>query len=161
MISLARHALEHREAIEYDLLTQTGHEFDDIGRSLSWDALDSFLRNVGIDSALARELKPDTAAWATTLKTNAILADIVDELAQINANLVAIGARRPAKKPKPYPRPWRDQNTDEQHFGKGALPPDELRKWFERKRAENNARSSTGHNYSHPGNAGGTTEDNG
>lgn len=161
MIGLAKHVLEHREAIQYDLLKETGHEFNDIGRALSWDALDSFLRNVGLDSALARELKPEMAAWATPLKTNTILADIADELAQINANLVAIGAGRPAKKPRPYPRPWRDQNTDEQHFGKGALPPDELRKWFERKRAENNARSSTGHNHSHPGDAGCTTENNG
>ena len=160
MISLARHALEHREAIQYDLLKETGHEFGDIGRTLSWDALDSFLRNVGLDSALARELKPDTAAWATTFKTNAILADIVDELAQINSNLVAIGSQKPAKKVKPYPRPWKLDPSDGKKIGSGGLPPAELRKWFERKRAEH-ARSSTGHNNSHPGDAGCTTENNG
>lgn len=160
MISLARHALEHREAIQYDLLSKTGHEFNDIGRTLSWDALDSFLRNVGLDSALARELKPEMAAWATPLKTNAILADIADELAQINANLVAIGSHKPAKKVKPYPRPWKLDPSDGKKIGSGGLPPAELRKWFERKRAEH-ARSSTGHNNSHPGDAGRTTEDNG
>ena len=41
------------------------------------------------------------AAWATPLKTNSILADIADELAQINANLVALGSHKPAKKVKP------------------------------------------------------------
>ena len=161
MISLAKHVLEHREAVQYDLLTETGHEFGDIGRTLSWDALDSFLRNVGLDSALARKLKPDTAAWATPLKTNAILADIVDELAQINANLVAIGSGKPAKKVKPYPRPWKQDPSDGKKIGSGGLPPAELRKWFERKRAEHHARSSTGHNNSHPGDAGCTTENNG
>ena len=160
MIGLAKHVLEHREAIQYDLLKETGHEFGDIGRTLSWDALDSFLRNVGLDSALARELKPDTAAWATPLKTNAILADIVDELAQINANLVALGSHKPAKKVKPYPRPWKLDPSDGKKIGSGGLPPAELRKWFERKRAEH-ARSSTGHNNSHPGDAGCTTENNG
>ena len=160
MIGLAKHILEHREAIQYDLLKETGHEFGDIGRTLSWDALDSFLRNVGLDSALARELKPDTAAWATTFKTNAILADIADELAQINANLVALGSHKPAKKVKPYPRPWKLDPSDGKKIGSGGLPPAELRKWFERKRAEH-ARSSTGHNNSHPGDAGCTTENNG
>lgn len=161
MIGLAKQIQEHRGAIEYDLLTKTGHSINDIGRSLSWDALDSFLSNIGLDSALARELKPDTAAWATTFKTNAILADIMDELAQINSNLVAIGSQKPARKVKPYPRPWRQEPADGKKIGSGGLPPAELRKWFKKKRAEHHARSSTGHNNSHPGDAGCTTENNG
>ena len=160
MIGLAKHILEHREAIQYDLLKESGHEFGDIGRTLSGDALDSFLRNVGLDSALARELKPEMSAWATPLKTNSILADIADELAQINANLVALGSHKPAKKVKPYPRPWKLDPSDGKKIGSGGLTPAELRKWFERKRAEH-ARSSTGHNNSHPGDAGCTTENNG
>ena len=160
MIGLAKHILEQREAIQYDLLKEPGHDFNDLGRTLSWDALDSFLRNVGLDSALARELKPEMAAWATPLKTNTILADIADELAQINANLVALGSHKPAKKVKPYPRPWKLDPSDGKKIGSGGLPPAELRKWFERKRAEH-ARSSTGHNNSHPGDAGCTTENNG
>ena len=87
-----------------------------------------------------REIHPEQADWAGTLRTNLILVDIWDMLAQINANIVAIGSRRPAKKVKPYPTPWRKLPEEEQHFGKGALPPDELRKWFEEKRK--NASSS-------------------
>lgn len=133
---LATNVLEHREAVEYDLLTKTGHCIDDIGRSLPWDALDSFFRCLGPDSALMREIHPEQADWAGTLRTNLILVDIWDMLAQINANIVAIGSRRPAKKVKPYPTPWRKLPEEEQHFGKGALPPDELRKWFEEKRKQ-------------------------
>ena len=83
-----------------------------------------------------REMHPDESAWSTQVKTNAILADIFDMLAQINANLVALGSRRPAKQPKPYPRPIKKKPDQERHFGSDPLPPDELRKWFEMKRKE-------------------------
>lgn len=136
MISLARAVLEHREAIEYDLLTQTGHEIDDIGRSLSWDALDSFFRCIGPNSALMRELYPDKAEWGETLKTNKILADIYDSLSQINANIVALAEKKPAKKIKPYPRPDVKRPDEERHFGRDGLPPDKLREWFENKRKQ-------------------------
>ena len=80
------------------------------------------------------ELDPDLARWSGVPKTNAILADIYDMLAMINANLCAIGSRKQAKKPPSYPRPG-DKNK--QHIGgKNALPPDELRAWFEMKRKE-------------------------
>ena len=158
IISLAKFSLEHREAMEYDLLTKTGHEFIDIGRTLSWDALDSFLQFIGPDSALFREKDPELARWATTLKTNEILADIWDVLSAINNNLVAIGSRKPAKKYKPYPRPWK-KNEDTKKIGSDALPVDELEKWMEEKR-EQHARNSAGDHNSHPSSAGGSTENN-
>ena len=90
-----------------------------------------------------KELNPDVSEWSSATKTNAILADIFDVLALINANLMAIGSGRPAKKPKPYPRPKRPEDENVRHFGSGALPPDKLREWFRQKRIEY-ARSSTG-----------------
>lgn len=82
------------------------------------------------------ELHPETAAWGTTMKTNAILADIYDLLAKINHNLVVLGGGR-AGNPKPYPRPGKKAgNENERHIGSGALPPAELEKWFEEKRRE-------------------------
>lgn len=134
MISLARAIEQHREAIEYDLLTKTGHEVNDIGRTLSWDALDSFFKHIEPTSALMRDLYPEESAWFTTAKTNRILADIFDMLAQINANLVGLAERKPAKKPKPYPRPGQKPSDEEKHFGRGGLPPGQLREWFEAKR---------------------------
>jgi hypothetical protein len=107
---------------------------DDIGRSLPWRALGSFIENITPDSALAYELDPKMSAWATARQTNILLADIFDMLAIINANLMAFGGKKP-KKPAKYPRPWReDQNKETRHFGKDPLPIAELDKWFERKR---------------------------
>lgn len=83
-----------------------------------------------------RELNPETSPWASSIKTNAILADIYDLLAVMNSNLIAVHTGKPAKKPKPYPRPGKRENGDTQHFGSGALPPDKLREWFDKKRAK-------------------------
>lgn len=82
------------------------------------------------------ELQPEIATWSTRMKTNLILADIVDLLQQINANLVAHATGRPARAVKPYPRPGNRKKDPEDttHIGSGALPPDELRAWMEEKR---------------------------
>ena len=131
IISLAKFAEEHHGAITFDLLTKTNYQLDDVGGALSWCALDSFIRNLNSDSALARDLGKSTG-WENTLTTNRILADIYDLLQVINGNLCALrnGKR---KKIKPYPRPT-DKGDDKKKFGKGALPLSELKKWFEVKR---------------------------
>lgn len=72
-----------------------------------------------------RELRPDISIWGTTAKTNALLADIFDMLAAINANLCAKGSGKRAKRPKPYPRPG--ENKTERKIGK-PMPIDELHK---------------------------------
>ena len=132
---LAAFVLEHREAVEYDLLTRTGYQLSDVGGRLDWAALKSFVAHSPVDGALLRELHPDIAAWATTAKTNAILADIYDLVALAFAYM-RTPAGQSVKRPKPYPRPVKQNNENVHHFGKDGLPPDELRKWFERKRQE-------------------------
>ena len=134
MIGLTKYVLEHRKAIERDFFVETGHELREIGRTLSWSTLDAFLSHIRPDSALAKELDPKMSSWATCTKTNMILASIYDLLAVINSNLCAKGTGKKPKKPKPYPRPWIEEKKPEvTHIGKDALPPDELRKWFEEK----------------------------
>lgn len=99
-----------------------------MGGALSWGSLASFIKNLGTDSALARDLDKATG-WEDTIKTNAILADIYDLLQVINANLVSFasgGKKKP--KIKPYPRPGGDKNT--KRLGRGALPLDQLREWI-------------------------------
>lgn len=91
------------------------------------------MHRIDLGSETARDLDPDLAAWAGTPKTNAILADIFDMLAMINANLCAMGTGKRASKPKSYPRPG---DRDKKKVGKNALPPDQLREWFARKREE-------------------------
>lgn len=133
---------EHAGAIEYDLLTKTGHELKDVGSSLSWDALTSFISHGEPESALAKDMDEEYYLWSLRLKTNGILADIFDMLAQINANLVAIGSHEKAKPVKPYPRPGMESRRgDTQQIGKGALPRDEFRKWLAQKRKEHNGRN--------------------
>ena len=83
------------------------------------------------DSALARDLGKATG-WESTLRTNMILADIFDMLQLINTNICAMGGGK-RKQIKPYPRPGKDEDN-KRHFGKGALPYDELKKWMEAKR---------------------------
>ena len=78
-------------------------------------------------------MDPDLASWGGTVKTNAILADIYDLLGMINANICAMGTGKKARKPKAYVRPG-DRNA--QKVGKDALPPDQLREWFAKKRRE-------------------------
>ena len=121
-MSLAQFVNENSEAIEYDLLTRTGYCLQDVGRSLSWTALNSFIKNTPPDSALMRNLRPDLYQWSTQAKTNAILADIYDVLSMINANLCAKGSGKRPKRPKPYPRP---QSNHNEHIGT-PMPVDEL-----------------------------------
>lgn len=104
-----------------------------MGRTLSWRALRSFIGNTTPDSALAREINPKIAVWATQAKTNSILADIFDLLATINANLVAVGSGKRAKKPKRYERPVETDNT-KRLGSKDALPRDAMHAWIEEKR---------------------------
>lgn len=87
-------------------MTQTGYTLDEVGRSLPWGALGSFLHNVKPDSALAAELKPDIAEWSTTYKTNVILADLYDLIAQIGIVLAVKGTKKRPQKAPEYPREW-------------------------------------------------------
>lgn len=115
-------------------MTQTGHDLSCIGNDISWHGVGSFLRNIGADSATARELRPDLAEWATRAKTNALLADLFDLLSVMNANIVGIGSGRRPKRPKFYPRPG--ERKDEKRFGRNPLPKDDLKKWLEEKRRQ-------------------------
>lgn len=132
------------------MLKETGKELNDIGRSLSWDALDSFLQYSSPDSAIVREMNPELSEWSSATKTNAILADIFDALMLINANIVAQGSGKPAKKPKPYPRPGGKKPDQERHFGAKPLPQRELHRWIEERRTRH-ARNSTSHHKRNSG----------
>ena len=113
-------------------MTRTQYQVDDIGGALSWGALYAFIKNLGGDSALARDLGKATG-WETTLQTNIILADIFDLLQVIHADLVAwaSGGKKKAKN-KPYPRPGRAEDN-KRKLGTGAMPLKELREWMNRR----------------------------
>lgn len=131
IVSLAKFCEEHSGALSYDLLTRTNYQLDDVGGTLSWSSLYSFIKNLKSDSALARDLGRSTG-WEDTLQTNILLADIYDLLQVINANLMRLGGNK-RKHIKPYPRPGKDEDN-ERKIGKGAMPVNDLREWFRRKR---------------------------
>jgi hypothetical protein len=132
MIGLAKFVEEHHGAIEYDLLKKTGHEINDIGDTLSWGALSSFVSNMEADSATVREIEPELSGWSSVAKTNAILADIFDVLSAINSNLKAIGSGTRAKSPEKYPRP--KKKTEKNKIFKSSMPMAEMRAWIEERR---------------------------
>lgn len=130
IVGLARFVEEHSQALSYDLLTRTHYQLDDIGGSLSWASLYAFIKNLESDSALAKDLGK-TTGWETTLKTNAILADIFDMLQVIHADLVAWASNGKKKaNNKPYPRPGKGEDKNTRKLGSGAMPLDQLREWF-------------------------------
>lgn len=132
IISLTEFVDKNSEAITADLLRLTGHGIEELGGAISWHSLKSYLEHLPYDSALMRSLNQEQAEWATRTKTNAILADIFDMLAIINANLCGIGSGKKPKQPKPYPRPGKKE--DKQTIGSGAVTKQELNDFFERKR---------------------------
>lgn len=112
-----------------------GHGIEDLGESLSWSKAKHILKTLSIDSALARDLDPDLGSWNSILKTNYLLADVVDLLQAIHYALVCIGGGK-ATKPRPIDRPGKASSDDgtTKHYGKGAMPAKDLYNWiFSRK----------------------------
>ena len=127
MIGLADFVCENREAVECDLLS-TGYTLDDVGESLSWDALKSFMTYSRPDSALFRKMNPEWSEWATTIKTNLILADIFDQLSATNMMLRTLVTHKRSKPVEPYKRPGQKRTR---HMGKGALASvQDMREWI-------------------------------
>lgn len=98
-----------------------GYTLDDVGGALTWDALGDFISKTEPGSALSYDLDPERADWATTDRTNTLLADIYDLLAQMNRVLAMMATQRRQPKPKPYRRPGRDKK-EKRHVGTASIP---------------------------------------
>lgn len=123
---------EHPAALDYDCMTKTGRtlgEYADMGPA-GLVSLAHLVRYLGPESMTWREAHAgdESPRWTTTFSTNAILADIYDAIAALNANYVRANSRRKPKPPKPYPRP----NVREagEKIGKGAIPISEFESWW-------------------------------
>lgn len=92
-------------------------------------ALAHFHAHLGVDSATYRASvgMPDVAEWSADLKQSVILADIFDVLNALNTNVAHIGSKKRAKRPKPYPRPWRKEGTV---LGKAAVKIKDFWDWW-------------------------------
>lgn len=128
--------------MERDLLVQTGFTLEDVGGALSWSALGAFLHKVEPDGAIAQEIEPEIAAFSSRFKTNAILADIYDVLAQINANLVGGFSQKRSQKPRRYPRPG---DNGKRQIGKNnSMTVEELDSWFAQMKKQKNGGEQSG-----------------
>jgi len=103
-------------------MTRTGRTLDEyMGMGVAGVvALVSFTRHLPPDSATWLEMHPgdDAWPWATTAKTNAILADLFDAFVAANT--------RPGRKPKQYPRP----NANRRSIGSGAIRIRDFDEWW-------------------------------
>ena len=120
-LSLVRIIEDHDRALEYDLMTRTGRtlaEYMDMGAA-GIVALLSFINYLPPDSALSSAMDPqnEVGEWYTTMKTNAILADIFDVFVSANT--------KKGRKAKEYPRPKKKRK-----IGSGAIPISEFWDWW-------------------------------
>jgi len=123
ILGLVRIIEKHGRALEYDLMTRTGrtlNEYMNMGAA-GKVALISFIEYLPPDAMLNRELDPknETAEWLTTMKTNAILADLFD--------LYVAAHTKEGTVPATYPRP-----KEEQTIGRGAIPVADFWDWWDK-----------------------------
>lgn len=123
--SLVRLLDEHGEAVEYDLIT-LGLRLEWRGTPrLSWRDLLVIVQQSPRTSAPSREVNGAVAAWSVT---DYLLADIYDVLANANWQRANAGKKSPSARPKPYPRPGKQQGRSG-----GALPKTEFNDWYYRR----------------------------
>lgn len=114
-------------------LISSGFTLRDVGDRISWDTLREYLYNASPNSATARKMNPDLSMWASSLKTNALLADIFDVLAMINANICSLGSGQPAKRP---PRIEHPGDKNRQKIGGKRMTMKEFDAHMAKKRAD-------------------------
>ena len=121
ILSLVQTIEDHDRALEYDLMTRTGRtlsEYMEMGAA-GKVALLSFINYLPPDSELRKAMDPQNefGEWNTTMKTNVILADLVDVFVKANT--------KKGRKAKTYPRPKKRRK-----IGSGAIPMSEFWDWW-------------------------------
>ena len=113
-------------------MTRAGATLSDVPARIPWTALRSFVTHLGIDSALAAELHPEEAAWASPAKAASVLADLFDLVAafryEVALSNTQKGRRKPPR-PRPYPRPG--ARDDRVRIGRDPIPVREFDEWWE------------------------------
>lgn len=112
-----------------------GATIEQAANFFGWGEIKKFSQHLPIDSATRRAKNSELYDFASDLKRNAILADIVDALTGLAYALAKMSGGRP-EKPKPYPRPWKPSNV--QTIGAGAIPISEFDSWYYSKEVDAN-----------------------
>lgn len=130
MTFLAELASEHGGALNYDMMTRLGARVDDVPGLVSWKDLRDFVTNLPADSALFRDMHPEMAGWDTIAQVNTILADMYDSIEGLSHMYASSHVKRTLPRPKRFPRPFSDDDGDEQRMGSGAIPVCEFEDWW-------------------------------
>lgn len=128
-------------------MTRTGRtlaEYIDMGAA-GTVALCHFVAHLPADSVTISEASgyDYLPQWTSTLKTNAMLADLYDSISALRYIVTASRSKKKVKKPKPYPRPWvKDKGIKK--IGKDPIPVKDFWGWWDKKveEAAQNARRS-------------------
>ena len=132
IIALIRLNEDTEGAIDYDLMTSMGIRFADAPSALGWGGVAIFTRHLPQDSATARSLQPDEAAFASPLHLAAMIADLIDLVQAFRWQFESANTpeSRPApQRPKPYPRPGA-QGDSGQKFGAEPIPISDFDSWY-------------------------------
>lgn len=135
MIGLAHLLAEHREALNYDLMTKAGAGLSSCPALFDWGDIRDFVGGLGADSRLISELHPKLAGWQGDEKVPMLLAAIHDQLAALSYGYTLTHLKKGAQKPKPprpIPRPGITDDDETQRFGdKGsAIPISDFDAWW-------------------------------
>ena len=103
--------------------------FEQAADSFGWGELINFFHHLPDTSATYRALHGDAYRFASDLQESAILADIYDAISGF-AFMFNRAHGGHAKKPKPYQRPWLDDDTEEKRIGKDPIPISEFNRWY-------------------------------
>lgn len=112
---------QHREALEFDLIT-LGLRLDHLGSpTLSWRDLWVIVNQLPLGSALDRAQRPDEAQWGLSEQLAAHTSDLLADMLWIQAGAKG---RRPERLPRPGIVPA------VKTIGRASVPLDEMRTWL-------------------------------
>lgn len=128
----------HQQALEYDLMVRTHFTLDDLGRSLSWRALFSFISGLDKTSLLWQQMhqdRQDEALWESPAVLPQLVALLVDELRSMQYIYIASHSKHAVKQPEPIPRPGiKQKKADVKRFGSKPVTKQEFETfWSSRK----------------------------
>lgn len=113
-------------------MLKIGYTLNDVGDRLTWLDVADIIEHSPQDSALTRVLldDDDMYAWINNRGLQSVLADLIDTLQMFMYVYVSANSKHKPKQPKPYKRPWQQDNSSTRKFGKKAVSIDEFNNFW-------------------------------
>lgn len=99
-------------------------------------ALCHFVKHLSADSVLVTEMggHEGQREWSERQRTNALLADIYDNISGFRYMFASSKSKKKPRKPEPYPRPW--MKPRKKKLGKDPIPVSKFWDWWDKKMKE-------------------------